>query len=78
MRTISIRLPDSLHRQVRALAAREGISFNQAVVLALAEKVNAVMSEDERAVRASEGAVDLRELFPGIVWSDDGDASESR
>jgi hypothetical protein len=76
MRTISIRLPDSLHRQVRALAVREGVSFNQLVALALAEKVFAVMTEDERSVRALEGGGDLRRLFPGIVWSDDADAGE--
>ena len=76
MRTISLRLPDSLHRQVRALAARDGISFNQVVVLALAEKIFAVMSEDERAVRALEGGVDIRSLFPDIAWPE-GDAGAS-
>jgi predicted HicB family RNase H-like nuclease len=29
MSTISLRLPESLHRQIRELAKRDGISINQ-------------------------------------------------
>jgi hypothetical protein len=71
MRTISIRMPDSLHRQAKALAARDGIALNQFVVLALAEKVFAVVSHEDREVRAAQGAEDIRDLFPDIAWPDD-------
>lgn len=39
MGALSIRLPDSLHDRVRKLADAEGISMNQFVMLAVAEKV---------------------------------------
>jgi hypothetical protein len=56
MSTISLRLPDSLHARARELAAKENISINQLVTLALSEKVSALLTEDylgERAARAS-------------------------
>ncbi len=42
MSAMSIRLPDSLHRNARAYAAREGVSVNQLVATALAEKLAAL------------------------------------
>jgi hypothetical protein len=54
MRTISIRMPESLHRQIRGLAMREGVSFNQIVVLTLAEKILTVLNEEHREARADE------------------------
>lgn len=56
MSTISLRLPDSLHKQVRKLAQQENVSINQLITLALAEKLSALMTEeylDERAKRGS-------------------------
>ncbi|MDH4266616.1 MAG: toxin-antitoxin system HicB family antitoxin [Deltaproteobacteria bacterium] len=56
MSTISLRLPDSLHKQVRKLAERESVSINQLITLAPAEKLSALMTEeylDERAKRGS-------------------------
>jgi len=56
MSTISLRLPDSLHKQVRKLAERESVSINQLITLALAEKLSALMTEeylDERGKRGS-------------------------
>lgn len=56
MSTISLRLPDSLHKQVRKLPQQENVSINQLITLALAEKLSALMTEeylDERAKRGS-------------------------
>ncbi|RPH93282.1 MAG: toxin-antitoxin system HicB family antitoxin [Calditrichaeota bacterium] len=56
MSTLSIRIPDYLHEQVKNLAANEKISINQFITLALAEKLSALMTEDyikEREKRAS-------------------------
>lgn len=56
MSTISLRLPDSLHRQIRELAARDGISINQFISTAAAEKLAALMTVEyleERGQRAS-------------------------
>lgn len=56
MSTISLRLPDSLHKKARTLAKKENTSINQLVASALAEKISALMTEDyitKRAKRAS-------------------------
>jgi len=56
MSTISLRLPESLHKSARELAKKEKVSINQLVTLALAEKVSALGAEDyleQRAKRAS-------------------------
>ncbi|WP_420126037.1 toxin-antitoxin system HicB family antitoxin [Longimicrobium sp.] len=58
MSVLSLRLRDSLHRQVKELASRDGISINQFVATAVAEKMSALMTEDylrERAARGSRG-----------------------
>lgn len=56
MSTLSLRLPDSLHRQVKELAAQEGISINQFVATAVAEKMSALMTEDYLRERARRGS----------------------
>lgn len=55
MSTISLRLPESLHESARKLAARENISINQLITLALAEKLSALMTEDYLNERAARG-----------------------
>jgi predicted transcriptional regulator len=56
MSTISLRLPDSLHKQVRKLAERESVSINQLITLALAEKFSALMTEEYLEERAKHGS----------------------
>ncbi len=54
MSTISLRLPESLHKSVRELAKKEDISINQLITTALAEKLSELMTVeylDERAKR---------------------------
>jgi hypothetical protein len=46
MGTMSLRLPESLHRRAKELAAEEGISINQLVATALAEKISALAAGD--------------------------------
>ena len=53
MSTISLRLPDSLHEEVRKLAERENISINQLATLAIAEKVAALQTADYLMRRGS-------------------------
>jgi len=60
MSALSIRLPESLHQRVRELAAREGISINQLIAAALAEKMSAIMTADYLDARARRGT---REKF---------------
>jgi hypothetical protein len=56
MSTINLRLPDSLHAGARALAQREGVSLNQLITLALAEKMSALMTENYLGERAGRGS----------------------
>jgi len=60
MSALSIRLPESLHERVRELAAREGVSINQLIAAALAEKMSAIMTADYLGARARRGT---REKF---------------
>lgn len=55
MSALSLRLPQSLHRQLRELARREGVSINQLVSTAVAEKIAALMTEDYLGARAKRG-----------------------
>jgi uncharacterized protein (DUF1778 family) len=45
MSTLSLRLPDSLHEQIKKLATEDGISINQFVVSAVAEKTSAFLTK---------------------------------
>lgn len=56
MSAISLRLPESLHKSVRALALKEHVSINQMITLALSEKVSALMTEDYLTERAKRGS----------------------
>jgi hypothetical protein len=56
MGTISLRLPESLHKQARELAAQEGISINQLIATSLAEKMSALMTGEYLAERAARGS----------------------
>lgn len=59
MSVVSLRLPDSIHRHIREIARREGVSINQLISSAVSEKVSALLTEDylmKRARRAKPGA----------------------
>jgi hypothetical protein len=56
MSTLSPRLPNSIHRHAKRLAENEGISVNQLISTAVAEKLSAIDTErylSEHAPRAS-------------------------
>jgi len=55
MTTMSLRIPDSIHRQLKALAERDGVSMNHMVTLAIAEKTAALMTLDYLEERAGRG-----------------------
>lgn len=56
MSTISLRLPESLHDRVRELAEQEGVSINQLITTALAEKLSALLTEEFLETRAKRGS----------------------
>jgi predicted DNA-binding protein len=56
MSTLSLRLPTSLHTQLKELAQREGVSINQFISAAVGEKMAALMTAaylEERAKRGT-------------------------
>ncbi|NBC64537.1 MAG: toxin-antitoxin system HicB family antitoxin [Bacteroidetes bacterium] len=59
MSTLSVRLPDSLHKKLKELAEKEGVSMNQFITLAVSEKMSALLTVDylkERAARGNQKA----------------------
>ena len=64
MSTISLRLPESLHRQARELAEKEGISINQLIATSLAEKMSALMTGEYLQERARRGS---RKAFQRVL-----------
>jgi len=56
MSTLSLRLPDSLHEQIKKLAKQDGISINQFVSSAVAEKMSALMTVDYLEKRANKSS----------------------
>ena len=58
MSALSLRLPESIHRHIREIAKKEGVSINQFISSAVSEKISALMTEDyleKRAKRAKKG-----------------------
>ncbi|TNF99604.1 MAG: toxin-antitoxin system HicB family antitoxin [Gammaproteobacteria bacterium] len=55
MSTLSLRLPDSLHEEIKNLAKDEGISINQFISSAAAEKLSALRTEKYLLERAKKG-----------------------
>ena len=64
MSTLSLRLPESVHNQLRVLARQEGISINQFLASAAAEKGAALMTEQYLEGRARRGS---REKFRAVL-----------
>jgi len=63
-KAMSVRLPESLHREIKELAETEGISMNQFIAMAAAEKISSLKTVkylDERAERGS------REKFDRVL-----------
>ena len=59
MSTLSLRLPESLHRRLRDMAEREGVSINQFIATAVAEKAAALLTVDYLEERARRSSVQL-------------------
>jgi hypothetical protein len=64
MSALSLRLPKSLHEQLREVAQEEGISVNQFIMLAVAEKVASISAIEYLEKRAKRGS---REKFLEIL-----------
>lgn len=64
MSALSLRLPDSIHRHIKEIAQREGISINQFIASAVAEKISAIATEDYLQQRAEKAD---KEAFKAIL-----------
>lgn len=61
MSSLSIHLPDALHKRMEELAAREELSIDQFIATAIAEKMAVLMTSvnlEARAVRGSRATFD--------------------
>ena len=74
MGALNVRLPESLHARIRRLAEREGISINQFILLATAEKATLLEAAQAgldyvaaRAARARQREADPRQVFLDYV-----------
>ncbi len=76
MSALSIRLPESLHEKAKELAKREGISINQLLTTALAEKISALMTEEYLEERARRGSRDRFSSAMAKVRDVDPDAND--
>jgi hypothetical protein len=56
MSTLQLTLPQSIHEQVETLAQQEGISINEFITLAVAEKLATLATADYLAERAKRGS----------------------
>ena len=52
MSTLSLRLPDSLHKKIKDFSIEEGISINQFITSAVSEKMSAFATLDYLEMRA--------------------------
>lgn len=64
MSALSLRLPNFLHKQLGGLARREGVSINQFINSAVAEKVAALMTAEYLEERAKRGS---RKKFEAVL-----------
>lgn len=52
MGALSLRLPESIHRHIREIAKKEGVSINQLISSAVSEKISAILTEEYIQTRA--------------------------
>lgn len=71
MTALTIRLPESLHKEIKRLAEAEGVSINQFLTLAAAEKISALRTIDYFRMEASKGSRADFDAFLAAVPDDE-------
>jgi uncharacterized protein (DUF1778 family) len=46
MSALSLRIPNSIHKHIKEIAQKEGVSINQFISSAVTEKISSIMTED--------------------------------
>ena len=64
MSTLTVRMPDSLHKRLRSTSKAEHASINQLVTLAIAEKLSALETMEYLEERSQRGS---RERFDRVL-----------
>ena len=64
MSTLSVRLPESLHKKIKELAEKEVVSMNQFITLAVTEKMSALLTIDYLKEREEN---DSKQKFENIM-----------
>jgi predicted transcriptional regulator len=62
--TLSLRLPESLHRQLKHYAEQDGVSMNQFITTAVAEKLASLATMEYLEERARRGS---KEKFHAVL-----------
>lgn len=55
MSSLTVRIPESLHNGLRDVSKKEGVSINQFIALAVAEKISAIHTYDTINERKQRG-----------------------
>lgn len=76
MTTLSIRVPDSLHRAIKELAAKDGYSMNQFLITAAAEKLSALETVDYLRHRADRANLKDFDRLLAMVPNSEPDAGD--
>ncbi|MCF8090655.1 MAG: type II toxin-antitoxin system HicB family antitoxin [Desulfotignum sp.] len=67
MGALSLRLPASIHRHIREIAKQEGVSINQFISSAVAEKISALLTEEYVNARAARADLDkVAQIFAKV------------
>ncbi len=56
MSIVQVQIPESLHQSLYDLASRDGVSIDQFISTAIAEKISALMTENYLKERAKRGS----------------------
>lgn len=56
MTTLSVRLPDSVHKKIKEISLKDHVSLNQFIANAVSEKLAAFLAEDYLQNRAKKGS----------------------
>ena len=79
MASLNLRLPESLHAKIRLLAEQDGVSLNQFILLAVAEKaaILELGSTNYLAARAARVRGDAHEQLLELLDTHAGDVQPS-
>jgi hypothetical protein len=76
MSTLSLRLPNSIHKHAKRLAEDEGVSMNQLISVAVAEKLSAIDTEKYLSKRAARANPEMARRVLAKVPKKDSDAGD--